>query len=277
MAGWPVRCALAGTLLSMLAGSLHAQARRDPAVQPVIEIEAGDLLVGAGLGYEANRSFPLSGLSGDLWSLGRLTFVYGLARAVAIEVRGDLQHVLTIEGRGESAIELSPATDGASTSDFGDFRVGVLLMPFGGSEGLSGGAHVQVTLPNSDEKKGIGTNTTDVRLSLLGSYGSGPLRVTADVGVAILEAPLQTFEQNDVLAYSGELLYRTGHVRLALGVDGRASTRGRVPIGTEDLGEVRTGFDVRFGAWLLDAEVAAGYAGSSSDWAFRAGAAYALR
>ncbi len=272
--GWAV--ALIGWAVALIGGrsELDAQARRGPTVQPVVEIEAGDLLVGAGLAYDATRSFPISGLSGDLWSIGRLTFVCGLARAVAIEVRGDLHRVLHIEGRDEPAIELDPTTDGSSTSDFGDFRVGVLLMPLGEIEGLSGGAHVQVTLPNSDEKKGIGTNTTDVRLSLLGSYGAGPLRVTADVGVAILEAPLERFEQNDVLAYSGELLYRTGRARLVLGVDGRASTRGRVPVGTEDLGEVRAGLDVRLGEWMLDGELAAGYAGSSPDWALRAGVAY---
>lgn len=259
------------------------QMRRDPSVQPVAEIRRGDLLVGVGLSYGANQTFPLLGLRGDLLSVGRLTLAYGLADAVILEIRGDLQNVLYLEPdpdaapeRPEPAVPLDPGTLDGTTHDFGDFRIGVLFAPIGSKEGLSAGGRLEVKLPNSDETRGIGTNTTDVRLSLLGGFGCGPVRATADLGVAILEAPLEGFEQNDVVVYSAELLYRMleGRIRLALGLDGRAATRGHVLLGTEDLGEIRAGGEYAAGRLALDGEVALGYAGTSPDWAFRIGAAY---
>lgn len=128
-------------------------------------------------------------------------------------------------------------------------------------------------LPNSNERKGIGPNTTDFRLGVLGGWARGPWRLTADVGVGILEAPLENFEQNDVLVYSAELLVRVpgSPLRLYAGADGRASTRGRVPIGTGDLGQASLGADLRLGAWILDGGLTFGYAGSTPDWGLSAG------
>ncbi len=243
-----------------------AQLRRDPSVQPIAEARAGDLLIGLGASYGARQSFPLSGLTGDLLSLGRITFAYAPAEALVIELRGDLQNVLHISGRDSSHVDLQDGVADGTTNDFG----------VGGDSGLSGGIRVEVKLPNSNETKGIGTNTTDVRLSVLGSYGAGDLRLTGDLGIAILEAPLENFEQNDVVVYSAELLYRPrgGSWRLGLGIDGRAATRDRVLVGTEDLGEVRGIAEYGSGAWVLDLEGAVGYAGTSPDWAVRGGVSF---
>ncbi len=229
-----------------------AQLRRDPSVQPIAEARAGDLLIGLGASYGAP------------------------AEALVIELRGDLQNVLHISGRDSSHVDLQDGVADGTTNDFGDFRIGVGLLPLGGDSGLSGGIRVEVKLPNSNETKGIGTNTTDVRLSVLGSYGAGDLRLTGDLGIAILEAPLENFEQNDVVVYSAELLYRPrgGSWRLGLGIDGRAATRDRVLVGTEDLGEVRGIAEYGSGAWVLDLEGAVGYAGTSPDWAVRGGVSF---
>jgi len=61
--------------------------------------------------------------------------------------------------------------------------------------------------------------------------------------------------------------------RLVAGVDGRASTRTRVPVGTEDRGYVRVGADYRFGRWLVDLAGLAGYAVSSARWGVGGGVA----
>lgn len=247
-------------------------------MQPVAEVRTGELLLGVGLAYGAAAVFPLSGLTGDLLSVARTTVAFGLGPRILVEVRGSAYEVLRIRERGPSAVPLEPDVEDGTTSDHGDFRIGVLFAPLGSARGLAAGARLEVKLPNSDEGKGIGTNTTDFRGSLLGSLGAGRWRLTADMGVGILEAPLQTFEQNDVVVYSAELLYRLpgGRGRLAAGVDGRASTRGRVPLGTEDLGEVQLGGEYRLGGWLLDASLTAGYAGNSPDWGVRTGLARRL-
>ncbi|MFQ5689484.1 MAG: hypothetical protein ACE5HQ_04335 [Gemmatimonadota bacterium] len=273
---WPVCLAIG--LGAIWPGTAWSQLRRDPTVQPIGTVRKGDVLVGLGVRYSADAEFPLSGLSGDLFSVGRLTLAYGLAERVLIELRGDVYQVLSIDSAGPSAVPLDAGVADGTTTDVGDFRLSMLFAPIGSSDGFSAGARVEVKLPNSDETRGIGTNTTDFRLGLLGSYGQGALRVTADVGVAILEAPLENFQQNDVLAYGAELLYSVagGRGRLALGTDGRASTRGHVPLGTEDLGELRVGGDYRSGVWLLDAGVGLGYADASPDWTVSVGLGYAV-
>ncbi len=250
--------------------------RRDPPIQPVGDARRGDLLFGVGVVHEADISFALSGLEGDLWSLGRVTMAYGLADRAVLEVRGDLYRRLSIERRRPPAVPPEEVEDGTAT-DAGDFRVGLAFAPLGGGTGWAAGGRVEVTLPTTNEARGLGTNTTDVRLGLLGSYGRGRVRLTGDVGVAILEAPTEPFEQNDVLAYSAELLVRPGpNARLSLGVEGRASTRGRVPHGTEDRGELQVGAELERGRWAADLRVAAGYAERSPSWAVAAGVVFRL-
>lgn len=256
----------------------YGQARRDPSLQPVSGVKAGSLLLGAGLAWAADRAFPLSGLEGNLLSVGRLSLAYGLADRVLLEIRGDVWQTLWVDEAGPSPIPLDADALDGRTGDVGDFRIGLLLAPIGGERGLSAGAHVEVKLPNSNEAKGIGSNTTDVRLALLGSYGARRWRVTLSIGVGILEAPAESFEQNDVVLYAGELLYRVGPgLRFAMGLEGRASTRDRVPLGTEDIGEVVIGADYRLGDWLVDVGLTRGLVEDSSEWGARAGWAYAPR
>lgn len=266
---------LAAALLAVVVpASLEGQLRRSPAV-PYVPDGAGRLLVGAGGGWEAGARFPLSGLSGDLARLGRLTVAYSFAPGAVLYAEGDALRVLEVEERGPSHVPLAPDVDDGVTRDAGDVRVGTLMRLLGRARGLSGGLHLEMKLPSSDERKGIGANTTDVAGAVFGSWGRGPVRLTGEAGVAVLEAPTEAFVQNDVVAYAAEALYRPDDapVGLSLSARGRASTRGVVPPGTGDLGSTRLRGEVRLGPWRLDAGVTAGYAGTSPDWGFEAGAA----
>jgi hypothetical protein len=238
----------------------------------------GALLLGLGGGRASGADFPLSGLEGDLARIGVLTAAWGFAPGAVAYAQGDLLRVLEVEARGPSPVPLDADVDDGTTRDAGDVRVGTVFRVAGRPRGLSGGLHLRMTLPSSDERKGIGTNTTDVAGSVFGSWGRGPLRVTGDLGVAILEAPTETFVQNDVVVYAAEALVRPGDGpwRLSLSARGRASTRGRVPLGTEDTGRLRARAEVEVGAWRLDGGVTAGYAGTSPDWGLEAGVARTL-
>ncbi len=59
-------------------------------------------------------------------------------------------------------------------------------------------------------------------------------------------------------------------------MDGRVSTRGEVPLGTEDLGRARVGADYRRARWLVDGGGFLGYAGNSPDYGVFGGVAYLL-
>jgi hypothetical protein len=240
-----------GALGLVLAGQAEAQPvlRRDAPVQPLQLVRKGELLVGAGVGYEADVKVPLIAVGGDLARWGVLQLSYGVADGVVITVQGDSFRELSVDSMGtlptdSLGVPLVTPDDGLAdgkSAGAGDFRVGIAFRIFGADRGPFVGGRFQFNVPDSNQAEGLGTNSMMMRASVLGGYGNGPLDLTADLGIAILEAPAESFEQNDVVAYSAELLYtspRPSRLRLFAAADGRASTRGRVPPGTEDLGDV---------------------------------------
>lgn len=274
------RAALAGVLLGLLLpllvppSPLEGQLRRDPTVPHASGDPADRLLVGIGSALGWGAEFPVSGLEGRVFTPARLSVAYAFAPGAVFRIEGEAVRVADVKREAPSRIHLDESIDDGRTHDAGDVRLSTLFRVVGDAEGLSGGLDLSVKLPSSNESRGIGLNTTDFFGSLYGSWGGEGLRATAELGVGVLEAPLETFVQNDVLVYGGEVLYRPadGHVGLALGVAGRKNTRGVVPVGTEDRGRLQLSAEYRAGDWILDAGVAKGY-GTRPDWSVEAGLA----
>lgn len=267
--------AAAVLLLSLLPQDARAQHRRTAAV-PHVPDAAGEVLVGLGGSLEGGSFFPLSGLRGDLTRLGTLTVSYSFAPGAVFRIQGDVLRVLSVEARErEPAVPLDEDVADGTTRDAGDFRLSTLFRVLGRPDGLSAGLHLSVKLPNSDERAGIGLNTTDVHAAGYGSWAAGPVRVNGELGVGILEAPLERFVQDDVLTYAGEVLFRPEgwDVRLSASAAGRANTRGVVPLGNEDRGRAGLGVELVADRWRADLGVRRGYAGSSPDWSLVAGLA----
>ncbi len=255
----------------------HLEFRRAPAVQPISEIRKGEILIGMGADYASNYAFPLLAIEGDLARFGVVDIAYALAEGVLVELRGDLVRTIFVDRMGTPVIEPDDGLADDRSTGSGSYRLITLFRVVGDDEGPSAGLHFEYTIPSGNQSEGLGTNSINVRVSGLASYGRGPFRATADLGVGILEAPLESFEQNDVLVYSGELLYELPvrpRVRIFAEIDGRASTRSRVPIGTEDEGRLSFGADVGLGRWVLDVLGFVGYAGVSADWGLGAGLSF---
>lgn len=298
------RAPAAGLLAAALGAALllprpaEAQLRRDPLVREAAGARAGELLLGAGAGWEPGSRFTLSGLRGDLVRLGRLTVAYAVADGVVLEARGDAWRVLHIDGRGRSHVPLDPGVADGTTADAGDFRIATVARLVGRARGPSAGLDVAVKLPDSKETRGIGLNTTDFEGSAFGSWGSPRVRATAELGIGILTAPLRTFVQDDVLLYAAEIVWSPGGgaapgtagrrgrgavppgggggLRLSLAAAGRLNTRNVVPVGLEDRGRVRAGAEWGRGGWALDASAAAGYGPLGPDLALGLGFARRL-
>ncbi len=271
-------------LLACLAfdsGPAHAQVslRRGAPLQPVALAKRGDLLMGIGVGYEANVRAPLVAVEGDLTRIAALHLLYAAADGVLIELEGDAYRELRVDRLGVPLVEPDESLIEGKSGGAADFRAAVAFRLLGGDRGLALGGRFQLNIPGSDASKGLGTNSLFVRVGALGGYRRGPLVAVAEVAIAILEAPVDNLEQNDVVAYSAELLYSTRlarSLRFYAGVDGRASIRNTVPPGTEDLGAARIGVDCRLGSWLLDVGGLVGYAGNSASWGVTGGAAFTL-
>ncbi len=261
-------------IASVTTHRVEAQLSRASTLPALGAFPAGAWMVGLGVRRDLDGRYPLSGFEGDLWALGDVSVAWALTPSAVLSLRGDAFRILRVEKAADPAVALDPdATDG-KTSDAGDFEISLIMTPIGDLRGLAAGGGVIVRLPNSNEAKGIGTNTTDVTLAGVLTWGAASWRVSGLLGVGILEAPLETFEQNDVAVYALEGIVRApGSWRAGVAVEGRASTRGRVPLGTEDRGSVTVWVERALRGVRADVGLSRGYADRSPDWSLRAGLA----
>ena len=157
-----------------------------------------------------------------------------------------MQQFVSINGRfRDTLVPLDLGASPSDTQDVGDFTLSTkikvtrerrLLPAFGVRFGFE--------LPNTNQTRGIGTNTTNVFADVLAGKSIGSWRVFGNVGIGILQAPTRRFSQNDVVRYGfGFRAPFNDRVRLIGEVNGRASVR-TAPEGTESRGEARLGVQV---------------------------------
>ncbi len=256
----------------------EGQLRREALVQPVGGARSGEALLGVGASRTANADFPLAGLGGDVTAFPEFHAAWAIGPRVVFELKGAARKMLSIERRDAvSSVDLDPSLADGTSRDVGDFELAVSFAPIGGTTGFSAGGHLAVRLPNSDETRGIGLNTTDITIAALFSWGSARWRATGWFGVGILEVPIEPFEQNDAFAYAFEALWNAApDWRLSIGTRGRTSTRRVSPLGTGDLGEFRATVEWRRGPFAIDAGFGHGTTALSGDWNLRAGVAWTL-
>lgn len=232
-------------LCLLLPSGLSAQTRPLRSADAEV-VPPGTLRVQVGFDFLQDVAFPLSGLSGDLTSVGVVDLRMGVGKMVEVELQGAAQHFLDVKNQGASF----------STNDVGDFSLitKIRIFPESGHR-PSLAMRFGFTMPNSNQARGIGTNTTDVFAVFILQKHFGKLNVFGNLGVAILQSPNALFSQNDVLLYGGAFGYPL-HRRLNVvgEVAGRHSTRSINAglIGTESRSQARFGFQVLAGGFQWD-------------------------
>ena len=248
---------LAIALVFGLGCTVHAQ-QRPLLTEDVDIIPPGSMRIEAGVDFMQRARYPVSGLSGDLTRAGVIGINIGFAPNVEFQIEGVAQNFLSINTRGPSAIPLSLVPGADSTHDTGDFTLWAKIKlrnetPHWPSFGFRFG----VQLPNSNQSTGIGLNQTNAFGQVLfgKKFGqNGRVNTFANLGVAILSAPTQTFSQNDVITYGFAGIVRLDKTFSLVGeVNGRANTRpNNGPLGTESQGEARIGMQVRASGLRFD-------------------------
>lgn len=214
----------------------------------------GAFEIAAGVDFEQNAKFTLSGLRGDLTRVGDVRVKVGFASNVEFQVEGVLQNFLAINSSfAPPAVPL--ALDGNSSNDAGDFTVSTKLKLRNETRRLPAlGFKFGFELPNSDQSRGIGTNQINVfgKILVQKKFGkqagkTARANVFGNLGLAILTAPIERFTQNDVFIYGLAGIFRVNdRINLLGEVNGRVNTRNAAaPLGTESLGQLRLGTQIK--------------------------------
>ena len=219
-------------------------------------VPAGTLRGEIGFDFLQDVGFPLSGLRGDETSVGILDLRMGVGTIVEVEVEGAMQNFLDVKSRGTSFVPNLSLTGVNSTHDTGDFTLATkvrLLKNEGKRPGIA--FKFGFIMPNSNQARGIGTNSTNVFALLALEEQIRKLSVFGNLGLEILQAPNALFTQNDVLMYGGAFRYPIlRNVNLVGEVNGLYSSRSinDALIGTQSTGQARVGLQISVAGFTWD-------------------------
>ncbi len=256
----------AATILCVLAtmcAAAKSVAAQDMPLQTVDTdtVAPGHLLGQVGFNFFHNETFPLSGLTGDLTDVGVINIRSGLGNIVEIDIQGISQEFLSIHQQGFSYVTLN-LQGSNSTNDIGDFSFWTKVRFFGEKEKRPALAlRFGYQMPNSDQSRGIGTNSEDIFGELAIQKHFGKLKVFGNLGLAILTSPNTVFSQNDELMYGAAFSYAARpRFRIVGEVNGRYDDRPFSPnlVGTESHGQGRLGVQIDAGGLTWSAAAIAG-------------------
>ncbi len=256
------RLILAAILIGAGVSAANAQDAESetPQARPLITedveiIRPGTIRLQAGIGFQQDQDFSISGLNGDITKVGEIGIRIGLSPNVEMQIDGTVQQFLSINGSfRDSIVPLELGAKSSDSQDVGDFTISAKIKVRNESKRLPAlGLRFGFELPNTDQARGIGQNSTNVFADILIAKTVAGVRLFGSVGIGILESPAQTFAQNDVLRYGVAFRYPvTPRFRVVGEVNGRHSTRS-APIGTEDRAEARVGVQFDAGGLKWDA------------------------
>lgn len=258
--------------------SLVAQQR--PLLTPEAEvIQAGEFLVQFGFEFLEDQRFPLAGLEGNLMRVGVLGLRFGVSRAVEVQAEGTLRNFLSVSERQSAFVTPILGRSGQSTSDIGDFSVAAKVRLFSErSRRPALGSRFGFEMPNSNQRRGIGLNTTNVFSTVLAEKHFGQLTTFVSVGLAILDGPAGLFTQNDVVLLGvGVMVPVNDRLKILGEAQGRKSIRATPPtsplVGTGSRGQARLGVQIFAGGFRWDLATIVGLTRDDADTGFTFGVA----
>jgi len=266
-------------LLASLALPRQAFAQQRPLVTEDPEpVGAGRVLIEGGLDIARNQEYPVSGLEGNLLRLPTIGISVGISSIAELQIDGGLYDRLNITKRNPLAPLASALTvTGDSTHDVSDVVIATKIRMLAETAGRPAlGIRFATKLPNASNEHGLGLDTTDFHITLLGAKTVQSIRVVGNFGVGILADPTVGNRQNDVIDYGVSFARAvTQEAELVGELNGRASTRSGTPFpGTESRGILKLGGRYTRGSVRLDAGVFLGLTSIDATIGFTTGFTY---
>lgn len=229
-------------------------------------VPAGTMRVQVGFDFLQNVDFPLSGLSGDMTSVGVVQIRMGVGKIAEVQLEGAVHHFLDVK-KQVGAFVTPVLTGPNSTHDVGDFSIATKIRLISETKKRPAvGFRFGYQMPNSDQSRGIGSNTSNIFAEFILQKHFGKLNLMGNAGVVILQAPAATFAQNDVVTFGAGFSYAAHRrVNVVGEVAGFQSTRKMSPglVGTESRSQGRFGLQILAGGFQWDVAGIAGLTKSS--------------
>jgi len=251
------RLVLARVLVLGLCGPAAAQQRPLVTEDPET-IGAGRVLLESGVDFGHEATFPVSGLSGDLWRVPTLGVSTGISSIAELQIDGSLHDRLSIANRKDAPLSGSVTSTGDVTTDVGDITLATKIRVVSETSGRPAfGLRFATKLPNASNESGLGTDTMDFHAVLLAAKTIQSIRLVGNMGVAIMGDPTDGSRQNDVLLYGVSFARAmTNAAELVGELNGRISTRsGTAFPGTETRGLLRIGGRFTHGPVRIDGAI----------------------
>ena len=255
-----------------------ASAQQRPLVTEDPEtIGAGRVLIEGGFDYGHGISYPASGLEGNLLRVPLIGISVGVSSIAEVQIDGGFYNRLAIAQRNPAPLSDMLTVTGDTTSDVEDAVVAmkIRVAPETASRPAFG-VRFATKLPNASNESGLGLDTTDFLMTIIGGKTVRSVRVVGNFGVGILGDPTRGDRQNDVLLYGFSLARAiTQPAEIVAEINGQIDTRaGEPPPGTSSRGQVRVGARYTIKSWRADAAILAGVTGRDPNIGFAAGFTY---
>lgn len=252
-----------------------ASAQQRPLVTEDPEtIGAGRVLVEFGVDRVKDQNFPVSGLTGDLWTAPSIGFSFGISSIAEIQIDGSPYQRLDIKRREEAPLSGAVTATGSVAEGVGNLVIGTKLRLMTETERRpSIGLRLATKLPNSDSETGLEPDVLNFYASLLAGKTTKSTRYVVNAGLGIFGDPTVGDRQSDLLIYGMSIAQavRSGFELVAEG-------NGRVRLNNDDPdpnGEnhlvFRGGGRWTFGPGRIDAAAIIGATNADPDIGFTIG------
>ena len=146
--------------LMVLAAATTAHAQQRPLVTEDPEtIGSGLVLIEAGVDYQHNLFYPVSGLTGNLWKVGTLGVSFGVSSIAEIQIDGGIVNRLAVTNQQPAPLSGELTFTGENTKDFEDFVIGTKIRIVEEDTGRPAfGLRFATRLPNASTESGIGAS-----------------------------------------------------------------------------------------------------------------------
>jgi hypothetical protein len=267
------------TLLGVLALPWRVAAQQRPLITEDPEpIGAGRVLLEGGVDAAHGVEYPVSGLKGNLWRIPSVGISIGISSIAELQIDGGLYDKLHITDRRIAPLSnlLTIGTD-TTTHDVEDTVVATKIRFMSETAGRPAlGVRFATKLPNASNESGLGLDTTDFYMTLLGAKTVQSIRVVGNFGFGILADPTIGNRQNDVLVYGLSFARAmTQQTEIVGELVGRISTRSGDPFpGTESRGLLKIGGRYTYSSVRFDAAAYVGLTSIDPTIGFTAGVTY---